>query len=345
MLPERITDALSYVSQKPNHTKEDIKLQDMLDFFIKYMNFDNLGKIANSHLAIADQSEELALDERCLRLAELHSDAVDFVKTGYCIERIESRLLAKEWPDFMEKKDYLIIYESQTILGELYREVKNIIRGKKEKGEISNEKSELEKDYPIDLDLVYGTWEEYINVAFDMYQDFEFEMNGLMNLFNIRNEFEVYSGNFSKFTKDERKGKVNVEILQKRVLDNIVVLKKKFELIFWEKIENDSEKSKSKASAIYLCSYLNSIHQKKEEYSKIFAKVFESKKYKRIEESGRDRIIGLPWMIVGDLLIKIKEKTIKKEKNLLEKTDTNKTHKNSSENDRSDEEREEEEYM
>ena len=57
---------------------------DILDFFVEYMNFESLGRIDNSHLAIADNSKQLALDPKCLRLAELHADAVDFPKTGYC---------------------------------------------------------------------------------------------------------------------------------------------------------------------------------------------------------------------------------------------------------------------
>jgi len=319
-----VAEPLSYEAHKPTEfmDSKEIKLQHMLDFFIRYMNFDNLGKIANSHLALADQSVKLAFDERCLRLSELHSDAVDFVKTGYCVEKIETNLLAKEWPDFMEKKDYLLIYESRTILGELYREVKNIIKGKKEKGEISNEKTELDKDYKLDMDLVYGHWDEFLEEAYEMYDSFQIEMQGLMNLFNIRNEFEVYSGNFSKFTKEERKGKVNVEILQKRVLDNIAMMKQKYLAKFkkdlYEKDIKDLSKAerelmKTNASAFYIISYLNLTHIKNEEYQKVFRKVFEYKKWINSEEKGVERVIGLPWMVVSEWLIEIKQGQVKRE--------------------------------
>lgn len=321
MIPEKIAEPLSYESHKPPEvldTKE-IKLQHMLDFFIRYMNFDNLGKIANSHLALADQSPKLAFDERCLRLSELHSDAVDFVKTGYCVEKIEAQLLAKEWPDFMEKKDYLLIYESKTILGELYREIKAIIKGKKETGEISSEKTELDKDYKLDLDLVYGYWEEFIEEAYEIFDNFHAEMDGLMNLFNIRNEFEVYSGNFSKFTKEERKGKVNVELLQKRVLDNIAMIKQKYIAMFKKDLADKDNKEltkeeretlRTKASAIYIISYLNIKHTENEEYQTLFKKVFSYKRWRNFEES-RERVVGLPWMVVSDWLIEIKQQKMK----------------------------------
>lgn len=318
LLPSQTEDAMSYESKKNEEFNEssEIKVQQMLDFFIKYMNFDNLGRIANSHLALADQSEKLAYDERCLKLAELHSDAVDFVKTGVCIENIDKKLLAKEWPDFMEKKDYLLIYESATVLGELFREMKKIIKGKKDIGEISNERTELDLNYPIDMDLVYGNWEEFINPAFDIFEDFQIEMNGLLGLFNIRNEFEVYSGNFSKFTKEERKGKVNVELLQKRVLDHIVVIKKRFEFIFEEGMNGNEEKLKEKASAVYLISYLNNKHKDEDEYQKMFKNVFANKKWKNFEENERKRIIGLPWMVMSKWLIQIKQQKTKKDKNI-----------------------------
>lgn len=54
----------------------------MFDFLYLYLNSETLGLIDNSHLAWADKSNKIANDPNCLELAELHSDAVDFVKTG-----------------------------------------------------------------------------------------------------------------------------------------------------------------------------------------------------------------------------------------------------------------------
>lgn len=320
---ERLCPPMSYEAKKPEEFKEkseDINLKDMLDFFMRYMTFDNLGRIANSHLALADQSPKLAFDDRCLRLAELHSDAVDFVKTGYCVESIERNLLAKEWPDFMEKKDYLIIYESKTVLGELFRETKAIIKGKKENGEISEEKNKLDEDYPVDLSLVYGQWEEYMDFALKLYEKFYFEMTGLLSLFGVRNEFEVYSGNFSKFIKSERKGKANVEILQKRVLSSIAFVKKRFEKLFVEKDENNQEALKNKASAVYIVTYLNKTHKNVDKYQEIFAKVFKNEKWISYQENFKDKFVGLPWMICSDLLLNIKREKVQMGKKEAEKT-------------------------
>ena len=54
MIPEKEYEALNYDSYKPPDTKAFIKDEEMYDFFIEYMNTDNLGRIDNSHLAQAD---------------------------------------------------------------------------------------------------------------------------------------------------------------------------------------------------------------------------------------------------------------------------------------------------
>jgi RNA-dependent RNA polymerase len=88
---------------------------------MKYLTQDVLGSIDNSHLAIADGDPEMAQCDKCLKLAELHADAVDFVKTGKEI-KVPLKYKAKIFPDFMEM-DNKPTYESKTILGYLYRDV------------------------------------------------------------------------------------------------------------------------------------------------------------------------------------------------------------------------------
>ena len=58
-------------------TKVDhVHLTDIFKFYIGYMENDNLGSIANAHLATADQSSKSARDGNCILLAQLHSEAV-----------------------------------------------------------------------------------------------------------------------------------------------------------------------------------------------------------------------------------------------------------------------------
>ena len=55
-------------------------ISEILDFFVNYIVNDKLGVISNAHLAQADQSPLGVYDPVCLRLAGLHSKAVDFAK-------------------------------------------------------------------------------------------------------------------------------------------------------------------------------------------------------------------------------------------------------------------------
>ena len=90
----------------------------MLEFFVDYMNYDKLGKIANSHLVTADSDiTNFANNSDCIRLAIAHGNAVDFPKSGYC-PPIDEKLFVKDYPDFMEKEEvvrYLIYSERQNI--------------------------------------------------------------------------------------------------------------------------------------------------------------------------------------------------------------------------------------
>lgn len=94
LLPPTIMQSFDY--QPPPIKSKDRIVEDgeMLDFFIDFMNYESLGKVDNSHLALADESANLASDPKCLKLAEFHASAVDFAKTGYT-PPVDSRYLAK----------------------------------------------------------------------------------------------------------------------------------------------------------------------------------------------------------------------------------------------------------
>ncbi|UJR19685.1 hypothetical protein I4U23_022819 [Adineta vaga] len=96
-------------------------IEDVCDFFAEYMKADNLGFIANSHLALADQLPDGAENERCIQLAKMHSVAVDFAKSGVHAENLTRELRPTTYPHFMEKGDKPS-HSSTSILGKLYNE-------------------------------------------------------------------------------------------------------------------------------------------------------------------------------------------------------------------------------
>lgn len=96
-------------------------------FFTQFMLNDLIGLVASTHLRIADISELGSHDSRCKTLARLHSQATDFKKTGYAVDRSQMpQHLEPIIPDFLaqgEKREGKLVYSSSRALGYLYRAV------------------------------------------------------------------------------------------------------------------------------------------------------------------------------------------------------------------------------
>jgi RNA-dependent RNA polymerase len=152
-------------------------------FFFDFVNTDNLGIIANAHLALADESPQKALDSRCVRLAQMHSTAVDFAKTGVS-NQIPKDLKPKRYPDFMENKNKEE-YKSEKVIGKLYRQARDYAPEEQDLNEWSQQEpaSELRP------------------LAEDLLAHYETALSTVMNIFNISSEAEVLSGEVAKFSK------------------------------------------------------------------------------------------------------------------------------------------------
>lgn len=105
------------------------KIGYILDNFILKQNFQNdiLGIIANQLLLTADLSKDCMADPNCLKLADLHSVAVDFAKSGQ-----HADFNNIPWQGYESKPDWYVgeaghyrvkTYRSQRHIGHLYRVV------------------------------------------------------------------------------------------------------------------------------------------------------------------------------------------------------------------------------
>ncbi|CAM9965408.1 unnamed protein product, partial [Ectocarpus fasciculatus] len=97
-----------------------VDMEEIADFFLKYIQNDNLGRIANAHLVWADRSPLGARCDQCLQLAALHSKAVDFPKSGVPAV-FPDDLKVDSYPDFMCKKGD-VTYLSTKLIGRLFRD-------------------------------------------------------------------------------------------------------------------------------------------------------------------------------------------------------------------------------
>lgn len=80
--PTRVFEPADYPRLPPIDIGRMVNGDDMTDFFIEFMMSDQLGRIAVLHRVLADQHDEGTMHPDCLTLAEMHSTAVDFSKTG-----------------------------------------------------------------------------------------------------------------------------------------------------------------------------------------------------------------------------------------------------------------------
>lgn len=84
--PMRIFPPADYPRSVPQDIGRPVTKDDMAEFFIRFMQTDRLGIIATRHMIAADQFHGGTSNPACKQLAELHSKAVDFSKTGIAVE-------------------------------------------------------------------------------------------------------------------------------------------------------------------------------------------------------------------------------------------------------------------
>ncbi|OHX00326.1 RNA-dependent RNA polymerase [Colletotrichum incanum] len=140
-----------YPRVTPKPLGRPVQRQDMANWFVDFMKSDVLGLVATRHLILSDQDLEGTMAQDCLKLAELHSTAVDFSKTGIAVEPKNISKAPRFRPDFLapappaqlydrthidflgedeasdDDEDALgpnhKYYKSEKVLGELYRNV------------------------------------------------------------------------------------------------------------------------------------------------------------------------------------------------------------------------------
>lgn len=88
-----------YPRVEPLVLDRQVTKDDMANFFVDFMKTDHLGVIATRHMILADQMDDGTLDYRCTMLAQLHSTAVDFSKTGIPVELTDLPRANKFRPD------------------------------------------------------------------------------------------------------------------------------------------------------------------------------------------------------------------------------------------------------
>ena len=131
LVPMHEAEAVDYTpGRKPEDQYEPVSVAQIAGFFLDYMKNDQLGRIANGHLAIADFATDefgervYSNNDKCHQLVQLHSTAVDFAKTGIPVspDNVTAIVKGEKVPDFLRGSDV-----SETVIGKITRRAKKRI--------------------------------------------------------------------------------------------------------------------------------------------------------------------------------------------------------------------------
>ncbi|CAJ0750121.1 20050_t:CDS:2, partial [Entrophospora sp. SA101] len=246
---------------------DEVKMVHIKKFFVNYILSDQLGSIANSHLAKADYLSGGAFHGQCIRLAQLHSEAVDFPKTGIPAE-FPVELRPSKYPDFMEKPDKPV-YESEKILGKLYRS-------------IEVEPFDPYTNITFDERLYVPGFEEYLEDARFNKRSYTSDIRSLINQFGVMSEYETVSGFIVNPTiKVEQKKPREVK---KSVMDAVTAIQKQYRKVFEEEFYGEGTN-------------LPSPDARNRMEAKAFAWYYVTYHPAEIDKDGEENLMSFPWIV------------------------------------------------
>uniref|UniRef100_A0AC35UGH7 RNA-directed RNA polymerase n=1 Tax=Rhabditophanes sp. KR3021 TaxID=114890 RepID=A0AC35UGH7_9BILA len=169
--------------------------QEMRNFLVEHIRQDSIGLIANALLV---NSDIYGIDSKiCHTIAQKHSVAVDFAKSGVYPPPLTNRgtrrsppELPDRFPDYMEKRRFQS-YESPRLLGQLYRRLKKV----DDILTISINHSERES-VEVDGEFEIEGWKEYEETAAKNYRSYKAMCGSILESYNIEHEFELFSSSF-----------------------------------------------------------------------------------------------------------------------------------------------------
>lgn len=171
---------MEHDATSPKVLNRDVNIKDVAKFFVEYMKNDSLSTVALAHVAQSDWLPDGPKHETCIQLARLHSDAVDYVKTGRRVH-IPDELRPQRWPHFMERQPSKS-YHSRSVIGQLYDLVAKI---------------DFTPDFegPFDERILrrYNLTDEMLSKARVLKAQYDMAMRQIMAQREIRTEFEVWS--------------------------------------------------------------------------------------------------------------------------------------------------------
>ncbi|CAK8563059.1 unnamed protein product [Lathyrus sativus] len=273
LIPAQTDNPMDYTGRRPRIMDHQVTLEEIHHFFVDYMINDTLGAISTAHLVHADREPDKARSRKCLELAELHSMAVDFAKTGAPAE-MPRALKPREFPDFMERFEKPM-YVSKGVLGKLYRALVESTLQVRSNTVLSEKLTEEAYDHQLEV----NGFEVFLETALSHREMYTQKMSSLMSFYGAETEDEMLTGNLLKRASYLQRDNRRYGDMKDRILISVKDLQS--EAKGWFESDCQPDEYQLMASAWYHVTY----HPKYYHESSTF--------------------LSFPW-IVGDILLHIK---------------------------------------
>lgn len=288
---------MSYERLKPVELDRDVTTADVSDFFVDYIQNDKLGQIASAHMLHGDREEDGIFSKRCLELAEMHSVAVDFAKTGIPPRfRGEQKRSGRplRYPDFMGKPER-ISYPSKRVLGKLYRACKGSHGFSNERERFEPNPSSMYIDNIIES-IGFGNG-KYLKEAEVLCDAYNVELIRLMEMYGVQSEGETISGQVVTFFANQAQLRARKEYasLLARLNYETNELQNQFREIFFRDSTERGAEEYSEDLILKACAW-HTVCRKKAEAERA---------------AGSVPLVSFPW-VVADVLLCVLGKILSK---------------------------------
>lgn len=285
---------MTHTAPKPIALEREVGTEDVANFFVEYIQNDKLGVIANAHVVFTDKEPDGIMSRKCLKLADLHSVAVDFAKTGVAA-KIPPELLPRnvrdQYPDFMGKHAKLS-YTSKKILGKLYRACRMRTSDNLQEEDIQFVQNEsADRVHAILESFANSITDEMKEEAESMCYAYNVEIIRLMQQFGVRTEGEVVSGHVVEFSERhaQLRGRREHFALQMKLNRQMHELRSQFREEFFRDFHTDDDQKVTVDVLLKACAWYMACHRQ----------------VKIDRENGNCYFVSFPWVVVSDVLLRI----------------------------------------
>ncbi|KAG8193633.1 hypothetical protein JTE90_002891 [Oedothorax gibbosus] len=275
---------MDYPENPAKLQSKPITVPDMIDFLCTYIQNDNIGVLANAHLAWADYHVDGIFSKVCMSIAKKYPQVLDFAKSGFtCYLKAEEK--PKFYPDFMEKGTSQNSYKSQNVLGMLFRVTKNL-EACVSRIDVT---SHAETDDPH---FEYPGWEEYKDEAENSLNHYNKRVKNILKKYGLHSETEAltgYVGKMNEYTENRHERDNALSIARTYILDAM----KRSKFSFFRAYDFHSRSKHMSPSDLQELKYK-------------MASAWYMVTYRSLDNP----VLSFPW-IVHDLLCEIREKKLR----------------------------------